>query len=453
MKMVLPGLEHKGILVEGCQTRGERRADGVAPAHPNGIQLSRDVFLLLISTLDFRGVDDSRGIVGQLRGGGFDGPVLREILLARCESDWDLFGDGELYIRQVGHPSAFGVPKEALVGVGQPVHANLFVLLWRCSARKVTPDGILCWNSEPVEVRMASQHVCWRQFRLSDAGDDLEFLTEPQPLRLRGGGNCGPHRSLPGRSLNQTFVQPVPYTPSADQWIVCNHFIDSSTLAVLRFAFNSVTRLYEWVEVSKEFGEGYFEASVLPWKSDWIVVARSLTGEDRAVAAPPLPGWARVNDLFAEDIVLRDVPEPGSFRAPIAAYACPDGAVRWISGNKSRSPQGLGRNPLYLFEADVENGFQTKSVQMIFDAVAERLPIQPNPIVDMGKLLPHAGGCEQILVHRVRTVALRKAEADMDGPAKILQPGDFLSTAIYHAKLDYGTEMPATWSFPNREQR
>ncbi|HRJ72134.1 MAG TPA: hypothetical protein PLS03_07905 [Terrimicrobiaceae bacterium] len=441
-------LHHKGKLVDGCETPGERRADGVAPAHPNGIQLSRDVFLLLVSTLDFRGVDDSKGIVGQLRRGGFDGPVIRELSLVRCELDWDLFGDGELYVRQVGHPSAFGVPKGAVCGGGTPAHANTFVLLWRCSARKISPDGVLYWNSEPVEVRMASQHVCWRQFRLNDAGDDLEYLTEPEPLRWKGAGDCGPHRSLPGRSLNQTFVQPVPYTPAADQWVVCNHFIDTSTLAVLRFAFNGATGLYEWAEISKEFGKGYFEASVLPWKSDWVIVARSLTGEDRAVSDPPLHGWVRVNDLFSDGIVLRDFPEPGSFRAPIAAYACPDGAVRWISGNKSRSPHGLGRNPLYLFEADVENGFRTKTVQTVFDAVAAKLPIQPNPIVDMGKLLPHSGGREQILVHRVRTVALRQAEADLGAPAKVLQSGDFASTAMYYATLDYGTDMPATWDFP-----
>lgn len=425
----------------------------MAPAHPNGIPLGRDVFLLLISTLDFRGVDDSKGIVGQLRRGGFDGPVIREIPLVQCALDWDLFGDGELHVRQVGHPCAFGVPKGALAGGQVPAHANVFGLLWRCSARKISPGGVLYWDSEPARVRMASQHVRWRQFRLNDAGDDLEFLTEPEPLRLRGADDCGPHRSLPGRSLNQTFVQPVPYTPSADQWIVCNHFIDSSTLAVLRFAFNAAEGLYEWVEMSKEFGEGYFEASILPWKSDWIVVARSLAGEDRTLAAPPLHGWARVNDLFAEEVVLRDFPEPGSFRAPVAAYACPDGAVRWISGNKSRSPQGLGRNPLYLFEADVENGFRTKNVQTVFDAVAENLPIQPNPIVDMGKLLPHSGGRRQILAHRVRTIALRNAEADIGGPAKVLQPGDFASTAIYYAALDYGTDVPAAWQFPTLEKQ
>ncbi len=443
-----PTVEHCGKLVDDCATPGERRADGVAPAHPNGIQLSRNVFLLLISTLNFRGVDDSGGIVGQLRRGGFDGPVIREIGLVQCESGWDLFGDGENHVRQVGHPSAFGVPKGAVRNGKVPGHANTFVLLWRCCARRISPAGCLYWDSEPAAVRLSSQHVCWRQFRLNAAEDDLEFLTGAATLQQKGCESGDPNRSVPGRSLNQTYVQPVPYNAAADEWVVCNHFIDTSTLAVLRFAFCPASGLYEWVETSEEFGGGYFEGSLVRWKSDWIVLARSLTGENRSQSAPPPPGWSRVNDLFAPGITLRDVPEPGSVRSPVAAYGCPDGALRWISGHRGMSPQGLGRNPLYLFEADVENGFRTARAEVVFDAVAAKLPIQPNPIVDMGKLLPHGGGREQVLAHRVRTVALRRPDADLaGGPAKVMQSGDFSSTALYYAKLTYGDDLPAPWDF------
>jgi len=74
-------LEHLGKLVEDSAIPGERRADNVRPAHPNGIQLSRDRFLILKSTLGFRGIARERSGLwpprDDARGHRFDRHLLR----------------------------------------------------------------------------------------------------------------------------------------------------------------------------------------------------------------------------------------------------------------------------------------------------------------------------------------------------------------------------------------
>lgn len=87
-------IEHRGKLIDDCAINGERRADQVAPAHGNGIPLSRDRYLVLNSTLRFRGVDDNTSIVWQLRKGAYDGPVIREGLFAKSIDDWYPWGTG-----------------------------------------------------------------------------------------------------------------------------------------------------------------------------------------------------------------------------------------------------------------------------------------------------------------------------------------------------------------------
>ena len=103
-------MDHKGVLIHECGLARERRGDDVFPAHPNGIRVSRGRFLLLYATRGFRGIDEDRSIIYQLRAGGFDGPVLKEGLLARSADDWRPLHNGQTYFRGHGHPTAFGVP-------------------------------------------------------------------------------------------------------------------------------------------------------------------------------------------------------------------------------------------------------------------------------------------------------------------------------------------------------
>jgi hypothetical protein len=138
----IAAIEHRGVLVRDCTLPGETRKDTVVPAHPGGIQVARDRWLLVYATRGFRGVDDDRSIVYQLRKGAFDGPVVKEGFLARAVEDWKDFGDGTLappegktFIKQHGHPVVFGVLRGAM-RAGKPAgNANVFVAKWRVVAR------------------------------------------------------------------------------------------------------------------------------------------------------------------------------------------------------------------------------------------------------------------------------------------------------------------------------
>jgi hypothetical protein len=65
----------------------------------------------------------------------------------------------------------------------------------------------------------------------------------------------------------------------------------------------------------------------------------------------------------------------------------------------------------------------------------------------MCKLLPHAGGRSQFLVHRVRTCAMRVKQADYGSRIRPLTPDDFDATAIYYARVNYTEDLPAEWAF------
>ena len=127
-------IKHRGILVSACSIEGERREDDVFPAHPNGIRLSRTRFLLLYATRGFRGTDEDRSIIYQVRADSFEGQVLKEGILARASDHWIPFDDGQSYHLDNGHPVAFGVPKGALIH-GKPADLMEFseIVIENCS--------------------------------------------------------------------------------------------------------------------------------------------------------------------------------------------------------------------------------------------------------------------------------------------------------------------------------
>ena len=65
----------------------------------------------------------------------------------------------------------------------------------------------------------------------------------------------------------------------------------------------------------------------------------------------------------------------------------------------------------------------------------------------MIKLLPHTGGATQTLIHRVRTCAMAVKEADYPSRIRPLTEGDFMGTAIYHARVEYTESYPGMWEF------
>ena len=216
---------HLGKLIDDCTLPGERRADQAAPAHGNGIQLSKDRFLVLNSTLRFRGCDDNASIVWQLRRDGYDGPVIKEGLFAKSIDDWYPLGDKYRCVKQHGHPGAFGVPKGALIDGAPAPHGNVFVVKWRKVARVFVPEGgYVMWQSEPREVRAKTQCVEWAQFRLNDAEDDLDILQPARALRQTGYEEGEAVCELGSAKMNQSYVQAVPFNWEATEWVDVNSF-------------------------------------------------------------------------------------------------------------------------------------------------------------------------------------------------------------------------------------
>src|SRR4051812_41485191 len=63
----IESIEPLGLLVRECTLPGETRRDDVVPRHANALQLSATRWLVLYSTHGYRGVDDERSIVYQVR--------------------------------------------------------------------------------------------------------------------------------------------------------------------------------------------------------------------------------------------------------------------------------------------------------------------------------------------------------------------------------------------------
>ena len=87
---------------------------------------------------------------------------------------------------------------------------------------------------------------------------------------------------------------------------------------------------------------------------------------------------------------------------------CADGAVRLFTGDPTVSPNKNARDPLYCWEIDPDDGFSAGKRHVIFDHVKAGLPIRrlTRPMIDMCRLLPHAGGNVQWIVHRVQVDAV-----------------------------------------------
>lgn len=64
----IESIEHKGMLIYECGIPGETRKEDVFPAHPNGIPVSKNRWLLVYATRSYRGNDDDNSIIYQLRG-------------------------------------------------------------------------------------------------------------------------------------------------------------------------------------------------------------------------------------------------------------------------------------------------------------------------------------------------------------------------------------------------
>ena len=66
---MIESVTYKGPLVADTGIPGERKCDGVIPAHPGCCRSSRERWLTTVATLDPRGWDSNHSIIYQIRDG------------------------------------------------------------------------------------------------------------------------------------------------------------------------------------------------------------------------------------------------------------------------------------------------------------------------------------------------------------------------------------------------
>ena len=448
-------IEHRGMLIKECSIPGETRADEVYPSHPNGTQVSRDKFLLVYATRGFRGTDDDRSTVYQLREGGFDGRLIKEGILGRSTDDWEPLEDGVHYVREHGSPAVFGVPRGACTNGKPAPHANLFVIRWRQQARRLDPATglMLHMDKTPAALGVATDAVLWTQVRLNEAENDIEVVQAPRILRQRGFAS-GYAFCEAGATTMMHGAQPVPYNREGTQWIEMAWFVTllpgmsaakrerAVSMGALLHEFNFRSGLYEWMRTGALTAGAFFEPNILPYKDGWVVCAR-----ERDSARPsrglPVPWW-RTDDPFAP---LPDPVRPVQPRttAPILAYRCPDGGVRMVTTDSWQSTTADLREPLHCIEVDPDRGFAMVNRHLVFDGFASGLPIRREsiPSIDMGKILPHSGGDTQYLLHRVRPTSTK----DPARTGHRVNQAEMDASAIYCATIHYDRAYRGPWTF------
>jgi len=237
--------------------------------------------------------------------------------------------------------------------------------------------------------------------------------------------------------MNQTFVQAVPFNDDCTEWADVNHFL-RGRIAALKYRYNSKSRLYEWVETGpllEDTGHILTEASLVRAKDSWIIAARQ--GGSGPIA------WIHTDDPF-KNMPKPTYPSEPLSNAPIAVYMCPDGVIRLFTGDPNISPYRNGRDPLYCWDIDPDNGFVATNRRVVFDSVKSGLlRAESVPRIDMCKLISHGGGRIQSLIHRVRVKAVNHPYAGLPP----ITSEDKARCALYYAHVVYTEPYPDTWQF------
>lgn len=452
-------IDHFGKLIPECQLEGERRSNQVVPAHPSGIQLSKDRWLLLYATRMFRGNDDDTSIVYQIRENTPDGRLIKEAMMQRSINDWDALGDGKgRFVKQHGHPCVFGVPQGAKIGGKPAKSANIFVLLWRMVAREFDPiaNAVEGTNPDPELVNHTSTTE-WTQVRLSEDGNDIEIIEEIRQLRQVGYGDSGPIfcNAEDAAHMVQGYTPPVPYNKECTEWTFCNHF-DQARFAALKFRFDVSKGRYEWVETGPYLfapRSRHSDASLAPYGDSWVCAVRTDFVVNHVSYEKGLK-WVRMDDPFSQP------PEPVYYefpgvKSPKTVYFCPDGVLRLFSSDCEISPYGNRWDPLYCWNIDPDNNFEASNQRVVFDTVKAGLPFrrETRPKADMCKLLFHNGNT-QYIIHRVSAVSMKKDHIHTDPEPWVfpaINEEEMANCAIYGAKIIYREAYPQHWELDHNE--
>lgn len=285
----------------------------------------------------------------------------------------------------------------------------------------------------------------------------------PQDLRQVGYESGDRFCAAEAVSMNQTFTQAVPYVDDGTEWVDVNAF-DGGRVAALRYRFDPPTGRYHWTDIGpfvagagagagiagEEQHWRHSEASIARAGDAWVICSRASTADREGDHAT---GWVYTADPFADVAGLRLLHDPPT-TVPRTLYACPDGELRLLTGDPTASPYGLGRNPLYIWQINARTG-AADDRRLVYDGIAAgALPAETDPVADMAKLLPHAGGDSQYVVWRVRTRNVMHNYDDLIAGAKVataygvppLRDEWKPAQGIYYGRLRYDRAYPGRWS-------
>jgi hypothetical protein len=425
-------IQYKGAIISDTIVPGEGKSEGIAPEISSCVQASRDKWLILFGTVDPRGHDTNRSLFYQIRQGAPDGAVLKEGVIEKAISGWDPLGVGHKFRKINAVVKVFGVPKGALRN-GQPIPtANHFVAKWYIRPC-LEIDGRLVnlWDKrstvKPAQLGIYSYCLEWMQFRLNDAEDDIEIISPARQLRQKGYDQGNFISSLgESRGMHHGFGDAVP-NESFNEWVEVCQF--ENRMAAVRYAFDSTTGLYEWVETGNAQevpGRQMAEASLNRINNVWVISIRAYNQEQQTA-------WHRTSDPFESFGERTDVK---SSYAPRISFVCADGVLRLFCNETS--PYGLhARNPLYCFDVDPIT-FEYSNRRVILDAGKEQLPLR-TPFLDHAMIYPHPGGRKQIVSFRAINRTQTVGESNT--------PDELERSGIHYSELIYDKEYPNPWEF------
>lgn len=179
-----------------------------------------------------------------------------------------------------------------------PAHAKLFVAKRYRNARADREDGTLYVATESYELMRRTLHVQRLQFGLNaERHRDPAASRGVPPDWLLG----GPHRCSaeePG-DVNHGFVNPVPLTKDAAEWLDSWQFgwsepghFGGNRLAAVRHRYNRRRHRYEWVHTGPPLFFPHFpaiEASPIHWRGGFC----SPAAPTRTTRAPTSSAWTR----------------------------------------------------------------------------------------------------------------------------------------------------------------
>jgi len=452
---VTPGMtsQYLGPLITNTSQVGERKSDGVIPAHPGGgaLQVSQNRWVLFFATLNHQGSDCNRSILYQLRQDSPHGPLLKEGVIDRGIDHWDPLSRNDNLVKSCGMPIAFGVPKGATHDSQPMSHANVFVVKWyrwghlRKDGRVFNPcHHAHQWPDGPA-IKNDTLRVEWMQFRLNDAEDDIQPLTSPGLLRQRGYEQGVAFCELgPGVQMNHAMKAPVAEDATHRSWVSVDTFAPyypaqyiHGMVAPVRFAFNDHLGLYEWSHTGQPLklpDRMAGEASVNRIDDRYIVSLRCFEYDNRGSDTC----WFNTDNLFGNWGEPTFTPSPP---VPRIAFACGDGVIRLFSNASAKHMASDCRSVLSCWDVD-PNTLQLSKQRTILDANTLAWPFK-DPFVEMAKLCRPIENRQLLLV---RVIDRAHTEANLELSPKA-NPAAFALAGIHAIELRFAQPAVCPWGF------